>query len=260
MVSKLKKIIGIIMCILAALCLFNSIGIMIFNVTFWPFFLLLSIFLVALGYLHLKIHLNMNNKFIRYGSFVIHTLSIIFIISFIIIEALIIRYGSTRNSEKPDYVVILGAGLNGEVPSLTLSQRLKASLELLELLPEETRIIVSGGQGPGETITEAEAMKRYLVQHGISEDRIIKEDKSTNTKENLIFTRRLIREIDSKENIKITIVTSNFHMFRSRTLAKEVGFDEVQSWSAPIHPLLIPTYYVREYLAIVKGLILNWRH
>ena len=130
-------------------------------------------------------------------------------------------------------------------------------MELLELLPEETRIIVSGGQGPGETITEAEAMKRYLVQHGISEDRIIKEDKSTNTKENLIFTRRLIREIDSKENIKITIVTSNFHMFRSRTLAKEVGFDEVQSWSAPIHPLLIPTYYVREYLAIVKGLILN---
>lgn len=257
MASKLKKIMGIIMYTLAALSLFNSVGTMMLNVTFWPFFLLLSIVIAALGYLHSKIQLNKTNKFIRYGSFLVHTLSILLIISFIIVEALIIGAGSTRNSEKPDYVVILGAGLDGDIPSLTLSQRLKASLELLEVLPKDTRIVVSGGQGPGETITEAEAMKRYLVQHGISEDRIIKEDKSTSTEENLVFTERLIRGIDSKKDIKITIVTSNFHMFRSKSLAMKAGFHEVQCWSAPIHPSLIPTYYIREYLAVINSLILE---
>jgi len=255
--KQVKRFTGISMYVLAILCLLNSIGTMAFNISFWPFFLFLSIVLAALGYIHLKVRVKRDNKFIKYGIIIAHTLSILFIISFIIIEGLIIRAGSTRDTETPDYVVILGAGLNGDVPSLTLSQRLKASLELLEVLPEETRIVVSGGQGPGETITEAEAMKSYLVRHGISEDRIIKEDKSTSTEENLVFSRKLIREIDSKENLKITIVTSNFHMFRSNALAKEVGFDDVQSWSAPIHSYLIPTYYVREYLAIINSLILN---
>lgn len=257
MTSKAKKFIGIIMYILAAFCLINSIGTLLYNVTFWPFFLLLSIVLAALGHLHWKVQLNRKNKFIKYGKIIVHSLSILFIISFVIVEALIIGAGATRDSEKPDYVVILGAGLNGDVPSLTLSQRLKSSLELLEVLPEDTKIIVSGGQGPGETITEAEGMKRYLVSRGISEDRIIKEDKSTSTEENLVFTKKLIREIDSKENIKITIVTSNFHMFRSKSLAKEVGFEDVQCWSAPIHFFLIPTYYVREYLAVINSLLLN---
>jgi len=255
--KKLKRIIGIIMCILAIFCLLNSLCTMALNVTFWPFFLFLSIVLAVLAYLHLKIQLNMINKFIKYGSIIIHTLAILFIISFIIVESLIIGSGNAKDSEKSDYVVILGAGLNGDVPSLTLSQRLKASIELLDILPEDTKIVVSGGQGPGETITEAEAMKRYLVEQGISADRIIKEEKSTSTEENLVFSRKLIREIGSKENIKITIVTSNFHMFRSKALAKKAGFEDVQCWSAPILSLLIPTYYVREYLAIINSLVLN---
>ena len=163
-----------------------------------------------------------------------------------------------RDTTTPDYLIILGAGLYGDYPSQILRYRLDSGIELLSVLPEDVKVIVSGGQDPGETITEAEAMKRYLVDRGIDETRIIKEESSTNTLENLENSMELIREIDNKENLSITLVTSTFHTYRSKLLAERVGFHKVYCWNAPVSDNIEGSYYFRECFALAKSLVFDW--
>lgn len=163
-----------------------------------------------------------------------------------------------KDTNTPDYVIILGAGLYGDYPSQILRYRLDSGVELLSNLPEDVKVIVSGGQGPGETITEAEAMKRYLVDKGIDEARIIKEEASTNTLENLENSMDLIKKIDSKEDLSITLVTSTFHTYRSRLLADRVGFHKVYCWNAPVNSNIEGSYYFRECFALAKSLVFDW--
>ncbi len=182
---------------------------------------------------------------------------VIWISSFLIIQGLIINSISSSNEDiKVDYVLVLGAGLRGEEPSLTLSRRLNKSLEYLEMNPD-VKAIVSGGQGPGETITEAEAMKRFLVKNGIEEQRIIKEDKSTNTKENIMFSKDILDRIENEEIQEIIIISSEFHLFRAQFLAKRNGFI---SYGIPARTpnIVILNYFIREYFAVVKSFIFDF--
>lgn len=181
---------------------------------------------------------------------------IILATSFLIIESQIIYYGSDKSFKKSDYLLILGAGLRGETMSLTLTQRMNKALEYLREYPD-TKIIVSGGKGTGESIAEAEAMKRFLVKNGVEEKNIIKEEKSTNTAENFQYSRDIIRRIDTREATKITVVTTNFHMFRSKQLAAKVGLKDIYTVPSDLHFILIPNYYVREYLAAIKSYIFD---
>lgn len=257
MKRKTSRVLGITMYVIAALCILNSMSTLIYRNSMWPYFLLFALIFVLIGYIHLHAKLDPGKKIVKFILWGIHTVVLILVLSFIIIELLIIGSGSKKDIKTPDYVVILGAGLWGDSPSLTLSQRLDESLKLLKILPEDVNIIVSGGQGPGENVPEAEAMKKYLTARGISPDRIIKEDKSKSTMENMLFTKRLLKEIDSRSDVKITIITSNFHMYRSNSLARKAGFEEVYCWSAPITPYLIPTYYIREYMAVIKSALFD---
>jgi uncharacterized SAM-binding protein YcdF (DUF218 family) len=251
-----KKNIGIIYLIAGLLSFINGVAAKYYSVSFSSFFLVISIPLIALGCFEVLI-LNKNTpKPLKVFISTIHIGTLLLIISFIIIESLIITSAIKRENKKPDYIVILGAGLRGEIPSHTLYKRLETSLNLINEY-KDVKIILSGGQGPGETITEAEAMKRYLLEKGVSSDRIIKEDKSTSTLENLEFTKNIITSLESKTNPKITIVTSNFHMFRSKILAGRVGFSSY-GYPAEILPSLIPTYFIREYMALIKTLIFDW--
>ena len=167
---------------LGILCEIYFIGTIIFGgrVTFAEFYLGLGVILIMLGLLNRRN--NGEYTLIRPGKVktAIKTFFLIGLASFVIIEALIIQAAISKHREKTDYLMILGAGLRGEVPSTALYQRLYASLEYIKLNPT-VKVVVSGGRGPGETITEAEAMKRFLVKHGIAGEQVIKEDKSTNT-------------------------------------------------------------------------------
>jgi uncharacterized SAM-binding protein YcdF (DUF218 family) len=106
----------------------------------------------------------------------------------------------------------------------------------------------AGGRGPGEDITEAEAMKQYLTANGISENRILKEEQSTNTNENIIFSKELIQ----KENAAVAVVTNGFHVFRATGIAKKQGLLNIQGLSAPSDARLLINYYVREVLGVIK--------
>ncbi len=184
------------------------------------------------------------------------------LLSFFVIEGLLFYYGTrpfAADSEKADYMLILGAGLSGEKPLPLLESRLKKALAYLQTNPQ-IKVIVSGGKGPGETITEAEAMKRYLVGHRIKEGQIIIEDKSANTFENILFTKNKLAQIDGRKNIKIIILTSDFHMLRAKMLARQQGFTVL------CLPAETPAkdkfyYFSREYLAILKTLVIdNFRY
>lgn len=179
----------------------------------------------------------------------------VFLASFLLVEALIVHSAVYTGSGEADYLLVEGAALHGATPSLELFQRLEKAAEYLEQ-NSELVVIVSGGQGPRETITEAEAMKRHLVGKGIPEERIIKEDRSTSTYENLKFSGELIRRADKRQDIKLAIVTSDFHIFRSRFLARRLGFTATGVPAGT--PLYIaPNHYVREYFAVVKSLAVD---
>ena len=126
--------------------------------------------------------------------------------------------------ETPEFVVVLGAQVQGGGPSLTLKKRLDKTLEFMQEHPDRT-VIVSGGQGEDEPITEAQCMHDELVKLGISEDRIWMEDKSTSTDENLRFSLQLIEEKTGERPKKLAFLSSEYHLFRTSLMAKKLGIE-----------------------------------
>lgn len=178
---------------------------------------------------------------------------------FLVVEALIIiapiAYG-TDNAGNADYVIVLGCGIwpDGR-PTLSLVSRLDKAILYYKDNPH-ANIIVSGGQGPDEPFPEAQAMKEYLLIHGIPEKSIIVEDGSTSTRENFEFSRRLI-DAPSGERIKIVFVTNDFHVLRSRILAKRFGF-EAYAIPAPTPGVILLTSYLREFFAFIKSMLVDY--
>jgi len=178
------------------------------------------------------------------------TFLIIFIVGFSVfalIEGTIIYHANQKADSGMDYLIVLGAQVRGTRITKTLKKRLDTAVTYLQDNPE-TVAIVSGGQGTGEDISEAEAMKQYLLAQGIGEDKIKKEDKSTNTNENIRFSKDIIND----ENAQVAIVTNGFHVFRAVGIARKQGISEVQSLSAPSDSRLLINYYVREVFGVIK--------
>ena len=125
-----------------------------------------------------------------------------------------------------DYVIVLGAGVNGSVPSLSLQERIDAAYEYLVAHPQAI-CIVSGGKGADEPMTEAAAMYEELVALGIEPERIWMEDKATSTWENLNFSLDLIEANTGQRPTKLAILSSEYHLFRASLFAKECGVEFV---------------------------------
>lgn len=198
----------------------------------------------------------MNSKFKIIITF-FRAIFLIIIVSFIIIICAIVYSGLKKDNPHGKYIIILGAKVNNETPSLALTQRLNAAIPVIKNNPN-MKIVVSGGQGQGESIAEASAMQKYLIQNGIDKKRILIENRSSNTMENLMYSKLIIQK-DNKQSVKntsVTIVTSNFHILRAKMLAKRVGFNPYMI-PAPIHPATIPASYFREYFGVIKSYFLD---
>ncbi len=190
----------------------------------------------------------------HYGKTVIIVL-IAAVLQFIAIESILVINGRSDAKTSTDYLIILGAGLKGETPSPILYGRLDAGVDYLRKYPE-ARAVVSGGQGRGEEITEAEAMYRYLVSKGIRKDRIIIENRSTSTMENFKYSKRLIEQKSGKTISEITFVTSNFHVFRAKMLADRNGLKS-HAISCKTPAVVTVQLYIREYLALFKSFVVD---
>lgn len=167
-------------------------------------------------------------------------------IIFLNVEGLILSGFFEKGQENLDYIIVLGAQMKAGGPSNILKARLDKAIDYLEENPD-TMVIVSGGQGSDEPISEAEGMKNYLVQNGIGEERILMEDRSVNTNQNLKFSSEYI----NIEEDTVGIVTSNFHIYRSVKLAKKQGYENVCGIAAKSHNFLLPTNMLREFACIV---------
>ena len=179
---------------------------------------------------------------------------VICVAGFLVLQGLIISGARTEDAEI-DCLIILGAGLYGEYPSMMLVSRLDRALEYLQVR-DDIPIIVSGGQGPGETITEAEAMSRYLERRGTDESKIWKEEESTSTWENLIFSLALMEEQGlDPENTTIAIVTSEFHLYRAKRIAGQLGLNAVGVAAETPYASLRVLYHCREAAALLKDFI-----
>ena len=149
-----------------------------------------------------------------------------------------------------DAVIVLGSGIRGELLTVGLKNRLDCAVEMYEDNPDIV-IVVSGGQGPQEDITEALAMERYLLSCNVPQKNIIKEEQATSTYENFIYSKQLL---DKKFGAEYTAayVTNDYHIYRAGTLARIAGFDDLtHSHSTTVWYTVIPSC-MRECMAVVK--------
>ncbi len=177
------------------------------------------------------------------------------IFQFAAVESLLIFNGRADTEKKTDYLIILGAGINGETLSLALYERLLVGLQYLKKYPD-AQVVVSGGQGPGESITEAEAMRRFLVSKGVDESRILLENSSTSTMENFGFSKAIIEQKTGRRVYEITFITNSFHILRSRILAGRNGL-KAYALSCKTPEQVIVQMYFREYFALIKSLLVD---
>ncbi|MCH5325392.1 MAG: YdcF family protein [Eubacterium sp.] len=155
-------------------------------------------------------------------------------------------FGAPPEPDSTRTVIVLGCQVYDSGPSVMLKNRLNAAYDYLTANPDAS-CVVSGGKGDTEPVSEASAMKEYLISRGIEESRIYIEDRSTNTLENLTYSKQVIAENGLDE--RAVIVTDGFHLKRAQMFAQKVGLD-VRTISAHTPLFLLPTYWCREWASI----------
>ena len=212
--------------------------------------ILLAILLFALCFFQNRI-INFISKNKRKKSFKISAAVLIvvllLIISLITVETVCMKKACESVPESNSTVIVLGCRVKNGRPSLMLRDRLNAAYEYLEKNPDSI-CIVSGGKGADESISEAECMYKYLVDKGIDEKRLIKEDKSKTTYENFEFSAKIIKEKSLSNSV--AVVTNDFHEYRASLLAKKLSLDFGSVPSKTVY-YMYPVNYVRELFGIL---------
>lgn len=243
--KKVFFIINIILCVISFLY-----GISILNVNsgtlFYLVWFLISAFFIIID---LLIYFKVFEKYKIFKKIFIWVCSIGICI-FLVILSLIISKMNVKPVKNLDYIIVLGAQVKESGPSVVLRYRLDRAVSYLKE-NDNTLVIVSGGKGINEPATEASVMKEYLINEGINEERIIIEDKSNTTKENLINSKKITRD-----NKSIGIVTNNFHMYRALLIGKKYKVKAVGIPSKS-NSYYLPNNLLREVFAYIKFIILG---
>lgn len=222
-------------------------GIMVFMAgsgsKFWLIWEMLGVFFFLCGILCYRGYFHTHKKIgILLGVLVAAGIFVL-----IILCSLVGKEFYAKGEQNLEYMIVLGAQVKEDGPSKVLQYRLDTAITYLNENPD-TVCIVSGGKGTNEVVSEAEGMYQYLIEHGIEKERIRLEDKSTNTKENIQYSKELMGE--AYENVGI--VTNNFHVYRAVQLAKTQGLKNVCGIAAKSTVCYLPNNVLRECLGIVK--------
>lgn len=193
-----------------------------------------------------------NYKNLREGNGFMKFLNVVFMLFLVYIVGMscfLGAYGAFGNSSyHEDYAVVLGSAIRNSQPMPDLTERLNTAADYCEKNPNAT-VIVSGGQGSDENVSEAEVMYTYLAEHRVSADRIVKEEGSRNTRENFALSNAAVG--GALGTSSVVTITSKYHVFHAQMYAKQCGID-TRTLGAPVKWYLIPVSYVRESLAMVK--------
>lgn len=169
-----------------------------------------------------------------------------------------ILYHYTPIRYEPNYIIALGSGLIGDrVPPL-LASRLDEAVKQYKKYGERPFIIVSGGQGNDERISEAFAMKQYLINvHQIPPDKILEEDQSSNTEQNMSFSKKVMDHHAQGEKYRSIFVTNNFHVFRASIYAKKAELD-AEGIGSKTAFYYVPNAFTREFIGLLE--MYKWAH
>ena len=171
------------------------------------------------------------------------------IVFFTAVEVPIIAASVGDKDVEADYVIVLGALVRGKTPSVSLRYRLDCAADYMAEHPGAVAI-VSGGQGAGEDITEAEAMEHYLISQGIPISRIIREDKSESTYQNISNSLSIISQRGDNGK-KIAIVSAEYHLYRAKKIAQSLGTDVYGIPARTENTLMKINYFIREGCGVI---------
>lgn len=245
--------------ILALLCSTYGIAVRAIGsgTAFFAVWLVLAVFFVCVA---IGIHFHLWKMFPNILKKVIGIVLTLCLASFLIIEGLVISQMHVEGPDNLDYLIVLGAQVYKNGPSPVLKFRLDKAYEYLTANPD-TRCIVTGGQGSNEPFTEASCMADYLVKRGIDSGRIILEDKSTTTAQNLTNSMKLISaDTINKSSNTIGILTNDFHMFRAMQIARAQNIPNAYGISCSSTKVYLPNNMFREYFAEIKFLLKQLIH
>ena len=193
-----------------------------------------------------------------------------------ITAGILVASGMTREEVRnPEFCIVLGASVKEDVSlSPSLKRRLDEAIRFSDRNPA-TRFVLSGGRGPGEPVTEAEAMGSYLVYNGVPEDRLLLEIQSKNTYENILYSDALISRVLTEEKkgrsraakkapegssfiqaeglpVRVAVLSADYHLFRALHLAKKMTGGEYCGIASKSDPVMFAHFVTRECIAIVK--------
>ncbi len=169
---------------------------------------------------------------------------------FCFVEYFIIKNARTDADAGRDYLIVLGAAVYGDQPSLTLIRRLEGTKAYLDAHPE-TVAIVSGGIGQGETVAEAKAMYDWLISNGVAPERVIMEPKATSTLENLTYSFDIIHGRGDEPAGRVAIVSSAYHLYRAKLMARDLGVTDAAGVAAPWgYFFVMLNYFIREAFGV----------
>lgn len=240
----------------------------------WLFFAALLIFLVYGKWYYMR---NMDRIW-RWVPVSVVTTCVAGVTTLGVLCVLVFLGAATPGKENLDYVIVLGARVKENTVCNSLKRRLDRAIIYAEENPD-TILVLSGGNDPGESTSEAQAMYDYLVYNGVSPEQLLKEEHSTSTVENIAYSKIVIEQHRMKDRKKIIpmpektgsvpyaiapdkpleigVLTSNFHIYRARLTAEKWGFDNVYGISAESDPVLFIHLCVRECASIVKDRLMG---
>ena len=173
------------------------------------------------------------------------------------LEIMVISESGGDDPEAPvSAVIVLGAGVNGERPSLSLQTRIDAAAAYLNHHPGVPAVL-TGGKGSGEQITEAEAMFRGLTAQGIPGGQLLLEEQAANTAQNFAYSTELLVRHGVDTGEPIAVISNDFHLFRAKLIAGRAGLAETVGIPAELPWWLSINYFVREAFASVKTLLFD---
>ncbi|MCM1100422.1 MAG: YdcF family protein [Clostridium sp.] len=249
--SRKGLIPAVLIGLLGLCCILYCLTILFFMGYGTKFFLIwgaIGVVLTGLSFLLFRPKLRLRiPKWIRVGFGICAVIGTVLLI---VVEGLVLSEFGATPTPGADYVIVLGAQWKAGGPSYTLEKRLEAALGYLRDNPD-TRVIVSGGQGPNEPMSEAAGMAGWLETAGIDPERIIRESASTDTNENLRFSGELL----DRSQDRVVIVTNNFHVYRALGIARKQGFTQVEGLAARTYPAMVPNNLLREFFGVMKDFL-----
>ncbi len=206
------------------------------------------------------------------------TLMMASLVIFCVVAVFVFLGAASSDVANLDYVIVLGAKVKEEGISNSLKERLDKAIEYSQDNPA-TVLILSGGQGPDEPRSEAHVMYDYLVYNGVPQEQLVLENVSTSTVENIAYSKALIDHLEEKKEaqivkgpgiaapgpyiqvedkpLQIGVLTSNFHVYRAKQIAKKWGIQDAHGISARSDWILFPHLCVRECAAILKDKLMG---